>query len=308
MGDKPKVLVVASFHDAGERLPEVLESILAQEGVELALRASDDCSKDGTWERLQACKDAHDGVSVTRNGHALGEAASFAKLLSSIDAGAYDYVAFAGQGDVWRPGKLAAAVSRISSSAPEPELYYGGVNLVGPDGQSKGNRYAACGKLAAKPLSVLLVENWADLSTMVINRMLLRFLQQHRNTDYGRSFATWVHAVCVCLDGRCASDFGECHVDRPAEGEGPEHGLYDAGGSALPAGEAAKKARTKMARRLVEGYESLMEEDLHEIVCAVMYRETSFACRVELASCERIAMPSSARSATLRSRLLANRL
>ena len=304
MGEQgPRVLVMLGVCNGVSQLPELLDSILVQQGVQLTLRVCDDCSTDGSRKVLREYAQQHECIVTSRNSRTLGPDVTYAKLIAEADAGAYDFFAFAQQGDVWQPDKLAVAAGCISASTPQPELYYAGVNVVDEAGEVLGNRYAACARMAAKPLSVLVARSWASGGTMLFNRMLLRFLQQHKNTDFDRGYATWVFAVCVCLGGRVCDDVEHAHVSRhAAAGKGLQP--YDEGGSAIECGAQAAAARTKLARKLVDAYEPLMEADLDEIVLAVAYRSESFACRLELATCERITMPTRLRSVRLRLNLL----
>jgi rhamnosyltransferase len=88
-----------------------MESILAQEGVELAIAARDDASTDGTrWELARFEDDAR--VRIVAATTASGSAArNFLTLMHENAADAFDFVAFADQDDLWNPDKLSRACS-----------------------------------------------------------------------------------------------------------------------------------------------------------------------------------------------------
>ena len=53
MAGVARVLVLMATHNGQEHLAEQLDSILGQEGVEVSLRISDDCSTDNTFRILE---------------------------------------------------------------------------------------------------------------------------------------------------------------------------------------------------------------------------------------------------------------
>jgi rhamnosyltransferase len=92
-----------------------MESILAQEGVELAIAARDDASTDGTrWELARFEDDAR--VRIVAATTASGSAArNFLTLMHENAADAFDFVAFADQDDLWNPDKLSRACSMLTA-------------------------------------------------------------------------------------------------------------------------------------------------------------------------------------------------
>jgi rhamnosyltransferase len=91
-------------------LPEQVESILAQVGVEVRLIVSDDGSTDGTLAWLHAWDDAR--IHVMEQGAPSGSAArNFYRLITEGELGDADYVALADQDDVWVRDKLARHVA-----------------------------------------------------------------------------------------------------------------------------------------------------------------------------------------------------
>jgi rhamnosyltransferase len=93
-----------------------MESILAQEGVDLAIAVRDDASTDGTrWELARFEDDER--VRIVAATAASGSAArNFLTLIRENAAGAFDFVAFADQDDLWNPDKLRRACSMLVAS------------------------------------------------------------------------------------------------------------------------------------------------------------------------------------------------
>jgi rhamnosyltransferase len=103
-----RVLVLLTAHNGMRWIQEQVESILAQEGVEVTLLVSDDASTDGTFELLASMA----GVSLLpERGPYGGAGKNFFHLLSRADYSRCDFVALADQDDIWYPWKLARAVS-----------------------------------------------------------------------------------------------------------------------------------------------------------------------------------------------------
>ncbi len=105
---EPKVLVLLATHNGAAFLGAQLDSILAQEGVDLRVLAADDASTDGTAELLEARAAVDPRLTVIRRTENSGGAApNFYDLLLRAPVDDGTFVAFADQDDIWRPGKLA---------------------------------------------------------------------------------------------------------------------------------------------------------------------------------------------------------
>lgn len=104
----PRIAVLLATFNGKRWLDEQLDSILGQYGVDVRVIALDDESSDGTFERLteRAAMDARITV-LPRRGPSGSSAANFYRLILAADTGPDEFVAFADQDDVWRPGKLA---------------------------------------------------------------------------------------------------------------------------------------------------------------------------------------------------------
>ena len=117
----PRILVLMSAYNGEKYLPEQIQSILGQQGVEAYLLIRDDGSKDGTAALVE---DLHsDRIQLDRREN-LGYMGSFMTLLQQADLG-YDYYAFADQDDVWLEDKLITAI-RMLRKQEGPALYCSG--------------------------------------------------------------------------------------------------------------------------------------------------------------------------------------
>lgn len=81
----PQVSVLLSTYNRAGALPAAIDSVLAQQGVELELLVVDDCSTDGTAETLKSWSD--DGrVRLLRNAENLGLPASLNRAVRAASA------------------------------------------------------------------------------------------------------------------------------------------------------------------------------------------------------------------------------
>lgn len=105
-GAAPRILVLLATHNGAEFLDEQLDSILAQDGVEVEVLASDDASQDATPAILRHRSEGDVRVTVLPGGRFGSAAANFFRLIRDADADGFDAVALSDQDDIWRPGKL----------------------------------------------------------------------------------------------------------------------------------------------------------------------------------------------------------
>lgn len=113
-----RVAVLLATRNGRAWLPEQLEGILGQQGVEVRVVVRDDDSTDGTRDWVEALGDPR--VTLRPDHDASGSAAAnFYRLLADHEPAAGEYTAFADQDDVWLPGKLARAVERLEADGAD---------------------------------------------------------------------------------------------------------------------------------------------------------------------------------------------
>jgi len=111
---RPAILVLLATYNGAAHLAEQVDSILAQEGVDVRLVASDDGSNDGTAEWLAALAERDARVTLLPQLPPSGGAApNFYRLLRDVDARDGELIAFADQDDIWLPRKLATQVEQL---------------------------------------------------------------------------------------------------------------------------------------------------------------------------------------------------
>ena len=176
----PTIQVLLATYNGARFLRQQVDSVLAQEGVDVRILARDDGSSDGTQalladyaralpNRLQVL---HDDL---RTGTARG---NFGLLLQ---AAAAPYAAFCDQDDVWLPGKLGASMAVMRSleaahGTHAPLLVYTDLRVVDEDLRTVSDSLWQSNNLrnASSPtLAGLLTENTVTGCTVLLNRALV---------------------------------------------------------------------------------------------------------------------------------------
>jgi rhamnosyltransferase len=115
-------------------LEEQLQSILAQESVDVTVFISVDASTDGTEAFIDALAAKEPRLRVLPHGQRFGGAAgNFFRLLREVDVSGFDFVSFADQDDVWFADKLARACATLRSQGAA--AYSSNVTAFWPDGR-----------------------------------------------------------------------------------------------------------------------------------------------------------------------------
>ena len=125
----PRVGVLMSTYNGERYLMEQIETIAAQEGVEVVLCVRDDGSKDKTREMLEEVSRSSMGCISSWNielGENAGFLGSFEKLLMGAEG--CDFYAFSDQDDFWLPEKLVRAVAALEASGAD--LYASAVDIA----------------------------------------------------------------------------------------------------------------------------------------------------------------------------------
>lgn len=106
----PTVSVLLSTYNGHQYIRELVDSVLAQEEVNVKLQVRDDGSSDDTIKILKSYNDPR--ISI-RTGENLKPALSFLTLLRECDDS--EYYAYCDQDDYWNPNKLITAIKDLQS-------------------------------------------------------------------------------------------------------------------------------------------------------------------------------------------------
>jgi len=121
------VLVLLSTYNGEKFLREQLDSLYAQEGVEMNLLVRDDGSKDSTFSILEEYKSKYGRMDIIK-GQNVGAGPSFLELIkiAMSDYSTYEYYAFCDQDDVWFAHKIESGVRALEGSNKKLKMYFSG--------------------------------------------------------------------------------------------------------------------------------------------------------------------------------------
>lgn len=135
------MLVLLASYNGEKWIARQLESILAQEGVELRVTIRDDGSSDGTLQEIERFA-SHGHVTSSRSAERAGSAAqNFLALIAENSAAGFDYVGFSDQDDVWCHDKLTRACCALRESGAAG--YSAATTAHWPNGRTTVLRQAA---------------------------------------------------------------------------------------------------------------------------------------------------------------------
>lgn len=130
----PRVAVLLAAYNGMAYIREQVESILAQDGVDVTIFFSVDRSTDGTerWVGELAGRDRR-AVLLPYGERFGGAARNFFHLVKEVDFSNFDFVSLADQDDVWLPEKLRHAIDVMRQQ--QADAYSGNVLAFWPDGR-----------------------------------------------------------------------------------------------------------------------------------------------------------------------------
>lgn len=124
----PVITVLIPSYNRADYLRDSIESVLAQEGVEFAVKVCDNASTDETDDVVHSIEDPR--FSYVRRAENLGWLGNFNKSLEGVET---DYVTLLGDDDQMLPGSLAASVGILEKN-PSVGMVHGAFDVFGPDG------------------------------------------------------------------------------------------------------------------------------------------------------------------------------
>ena len=193
-----KVLVLLATYNGEKYLQEQLDSLFAQEGVEVSVLARDDGSSDGTKDILREYVERYPLSWYT--GEHLNVQKGFYDLMKKAAKTEHLFFAFCDQDDVWDKDKLAIGIGAIRKRHG-PALYYCGQKLV-----DEQRRLIATHELNRnRSLQTRFVLSDFAGCTGVFNRALLDETGVFE-PEYMMMHDTWVLKVCLCLGGEVIVD------------------------------------------------------------------------------------------------------
>lgn len=196
----PRVCVMMASYNGEKYIREQIESIIAQEDVELSIIVRDDGSTDKTLNILQEYEKR--GVLKCIVGSNLGPANNFYKMTQ--EAPKCDYYAWSDQDDIWDNDKLKIGISFIKEYS-RPALYYSASRTVNSQGDVLGIIGADNPSLSFEQA---LIQSKAQGATFVFNNMLCEATKAYTPSfkQLGILHDAWLHRVCLAIGGIVVHD------------------------------------------------------------------------------------------------------
>lgn len=190
-----------SSYNGEQYIDEQIESILLQKGCKVKLLVRDDGSTDSTKEILE--KYHRSGKLDWYTGENLRSAKSFINLIINCPK-EYDYYAFSDQDDVWDFDKLYTAVQLLDKNKKKPTIYCSNALLVDENLNSL-DQYV----YKHKPeftLERILISGEIQGATMVMNKHLVKYLDQTEMPEYVPMHDYYISVLCCALGGEIIYD------------------------------------------------------------------------------------------------------
>lgn len=109
MSNLPKIAVLMATYNGARFLREQLDSLLAQEAVEVTIYVRDDRSTDNTLSILNEYAATGKLVLLPTKPEQLRVTRNFYSILKEVDLAPYDAFCYSDQDDIWLPEKLIQA-------------------------------------------------------------------------------------------------------------------------------------------------------------------------------------------------------
>lgn len=198
-----RILVLLSTFNGAKFLCDQLDSLFAQENVDLTILVRDDGSTDGTNELLMKYYKLFPDKIIVRRAHNIGCTGSFFTLMKTAakEYPDFDYYAFSDQDDVWLPDKLEAAAHSLDTIKNPIKLYYCCPQLV----NQKLAKIQAAPLLAKNTLEEAFILQPAIGSSMMFSKELLKKTSIVDPVKVNIHDA-WIYKVCLALGGMVVYD------------------------------------------------------------------------------------------------------
>ena len=169
---KPKVLVILATCNGENYLRQQLDSIYAQEDVEVSVFATDDGSTDNTIAILEEYQKNH-SLTIHHHGEPHEFTYNFIDALFTNKDSNFDYYAFSDQDDVWMKEKLSSAIKMLkennknvySSNLTIVDENLEGETLMNDDSMKKCNKYNSVFENIATGCTIVFSKRFLDLVT-----------------------------------------------------------------------------------------------------------------------------------------------
>ena len=272
---KPKVLVLLATCNGEKYLRQQLDSIYAQEDVEVSIFATDDGSTDSTIAILEEYKKNH-SLTIHHHGEPHEFTYNFIDAIFANKNTSFDYYAFSDQDDVWMKEKLSSAIEMLKKNSKN--VYSSNLTIVNEnlDGEALMNddSIQRCNKYNA------VFENVATGCTIVFSKAFLDLLVRYYPKNiYLHDY--WVYLLAIYTDNYI--------YDSRSFIKYRQHGCNQIGDSSKKGVKtyykrfkASKGHQRARCEQLLEGYRDIIGEENASIVEVMAGYKKKFSYRWKL--------------------------
>lgn len=194
------VQVLMSSYNGEKYIREQIDSILAQQGVNVKLLVRDDGSSDSTCDILKEYEDKK--LLDVIYGENVGAFKSFLALIDMCEQA--DYYAYSDQDDVWLSDKLITGVTQIENNDKDmPLLYCSALQRVNE--KLEYQDIQSFMGLKTNIYSALVRERLAGC-TFVFNNRLWELLNGSSKLSINYSHDSWTVLMCYACGGKVIFD------------------------------------------------------------------------------------------------------
>ena len=258
MGIRNQVQVLMSTYNGDKYIKEQIQSIYAQEGVDVTLLVRDDGSCDGT--RALLTTEQAEGRLQWYSGENLGPAYSFWNLVTTAPESSF--YAFADQDDVWDSDKLAVAVSKLVEAGDTAALYFCQTRLVDKELNAIKSVRIAPLLTFGEALSYQFVTG----CTMVFNNAMRKELLKY-TPAFIRMHDVWIYDVAQAIGARVFFD-STPHINYRQHGSnavGQDRTFFSIWKKRFQRILKGECIRSRLAQELLMGYSSEMTKKNREL-------------------------------------------
>lgn len=271
----PKVAVLLSTYNGHQYIRELVDSVLAQEGVDVKLQVRDDGSTDDTIEILKA----YDDPRITiRTGNNLKPALSFLTLLRECDDA--DYYAYCDQDDYWYPNKLITSIKELEVTS-EPALFISTYDVC----DEHLNKMFTFDMKFEEPLSLqeTLLYRAPSACNMVFNHALRKVINKSK-PNFVRMHDFWTLIVTELHDYRIITKNIPLIKYRQHDGEcvGITPTIMSRIRRLVKSSIKGDNERWRQAKEAYDAYKNEISDDKRDILESIVKYRDTFGNRISL--------------------------
>ena len=204
--DLPVDILLAT-HNGVKYIDEQIRSIQRQTFSGWNLLISDDCSSDGTLEKVVGYTELDPRIEVFSSGIRFGSAKK--NFLNLLNAARAPYAMFCDQDDVWLPSKVDELISAMNGledeyGAKTPLLVFSDMRVVNSELNLISESFARYSKYDPKRVAFrnLIAQNVAAGCSMILNRPLIDIVLKISDRSEDIIMHDWVAMLAASAFGR----------------------------------------------------------------------------------------------------------